>query len=268
MSVTYLELVCPAGTPAALRAAIDAGADTVYCGFRTPPTRATTPGSISTARRWPRAIGFAHARGRKVLVAINTFPRAGRDRDLAPRGRRRRRAGRRRGDPGRYRRAGLRQPRRHPELRLHLSVQAAASNPLSLDFYRENFGIRRVVLPRVLTVREIAALVARMRVETEVLRLRQPVPDGRGTLLAVVLRHRPVAEQRRRLLAGRACRLRRGGRQIAVAGSASSTINASSRRAGRLPDAVQGPLRRRDGERVLPVRGAGRPQRRRHPAAS
>jgi collagenase-like PrtC family protease len=30
----YLELVCPAGTPAALRAAVDAGADTVYCGFR------------------------------------------------------------------------------------------------------------------------------------------------------------------------------------------------------------------------------------------
>jgi collagenase-like PrtC family protease len=30
----YLELVCPAGTPAALRAAVDAGADAVYCGFR------------------------------------------------------------------------------------------------------------------------------------------------------------------------------------------------------------------------------------------
>ena len=32
--VNYLELVCPAGTPAALHAAIEAGADTVYCGFR------------------------------------------------------------------------------------------------------------------------------------------------------------------------------------------------------------------------------------------
>ena len=27
------ELVCPAGTPAALRAAVDAGADAVYCGL-------------------------------------------------------------------------------------------------------------------------------------------------------------------------------------------------------------------------------------------
>jgi collagenase-like PrtC family protease len=34
MSAGSLELVCPAGTPAALRAAVDAGADAVYCGFR------------------------------------------------------------------------------------------------------------------------------------------------------------------------------------------------------------------------------------------
>ena len=34
MTEPLLELVCPAGTPAALRAAIDAGADTVYAGFR------------------------------------------------------------------------------------------------------------------------------------------------------------------------------------------------------------------------------------------
>lgn len=34
MNAGYLELVCPAGTPAALRAAVDAGADAVYCGFR------------------------------------------------------------------------------------------------------------------------------------------------------------------------------------------------------------------------------------------
>ena len=28
-----MELVCPAGTPAALRVAVEAGADAVYCGF-------------------------------------------------------------------------------------------------------------------------------------------------------------------------------------------------------------------------------------------
>lgn len=28
------ELICPAGTPASLRTAVDAGADAVYCGFQ------------------------------------------------------------------------------------------------------------------------------------------------------------------------------------------------------------------------------------------
>jgi len=58
--------------------------------------------------------------------------------------------------------------RRHPGLRRHLSVQAAASNPLSIDFYREAFGVSRVVLPRVLAVKEVAALIARMKIEAEV----------------------------------------------------------------------------------------------------
>ena len=28
-----LEIVCPAGTPAAFKVAVNAGADTIYCGF-------------------------------------------------------------------------------------------------------------------------------------------------------------------------------------------------------------------------------------------
>ncbi|HZD26408.1 MAG TPA: U32 family peptidase, partial [Alphaproteobacteria bacterium] len=58
--------------------------------------------------------------------------------------------------------------RRHPGLRRHLSVQAAAANPLAIAFYREAFGIRRVVLPRVLTLPEIAAINCAVEVETEV----------------------------------------------------------------------------------------------------
>lgn len=38
--MSKLELVCPAGTPAALRAAVDSGADVVYMGFAMPPTPA------------------------------------------------------------------------------------------------------------------------------------------------------------------------------------------------------------------------------------
>ncbi len=164
---TYLELVCPAGTPAALRAAIDAGADTVYCGFRDCTNARNYPGLNFDVAELAEGVAYAHARGRRVLVAVNTFPRAGqvdawrRSVDAAA-------------DCGAdaviLADIGLLDytARRHPKLRRHLSVQAAASNPLSIDFYRENFGVSRVVLPRVLSVQEVAALIARMKIEAEV----------------------------------------------------------------------------------------------------
>ncbi|MBT5187024.1 MAG: U32 family peptidase, partial [Kordiimonadaceae bacterium] len=39
-----MELVCPAGTPAALRVAIDVGADAVYMGFRNETNARNFPG--------------------------------------------------------------------------------------------------------------------------------------------------------------------------------------------------------------------------------
>jgi putative protease len=45
-----------------------------------------------------------------------------------------------------------------PDLRLHLSVQAGASSPEAIRFYCETFGVRRAVLPRMLTVAEIKSL--------------------------------------------------------------------------------------------------------------
>ena len=48
------------------------------------------------------------------------------------------------------------------------SVQAAAANPDAINFYAEAFGVRRVVLPRVLTVEEISAINREVEVETEV----------------------------------------------------------------------------------------------------
>ncbi|TGV79885.1 U32 family peptidase, partial [Mesorhizobium sp. M2D.F.Ca.ET.145.01.1.1] len=55
----------------------------------------------------------------------------------------------------------------HKQIRLHLSVQAAAATPEAIRFYADSFGIRRVVLPRVLSVQEIAALNRAIDVETE-----------------------------------------------------------------------------------------------------
>ena len=79
---------------------------------------------------------------------------------------------------------------KHPKLRLHLSVQAAAANPDAIHFYVEQFGVERVVLPRVVTVEEIAAIHREIDLRDRGVRVRRPVRDGGGALLAVRLRHR------------------------------------------------------------------------------
>ena len=56
---------------------------------------------------------------------------------------------------------------RGSDLRLHLSVQAAAGSPEAVRFYAQAYGVRRIVLPRVLSVQEVAALVRETEAETE-----------------------------------------------------------------------------------------------------
>jgi putative protease len=55
----------------------------------------------------------------------------------------------------------------YPTLRLHLSVQAGASSPEAIRFHCAAFGIKRVVLPRILTVGEIAAIHRQIPCEIE-----------------------------------------------------------------------------------------------------
>ena len=166
--LTRPELVCPAGTPAALKSAVDAGADCVYVGFRDETNARNFPGLNFNRKELEDGIAYAHGRGAKVLVAINTFPRAGHPElwhravdDSA----------RLQADAVILADIGLMDyaARTHPQLRLHLSVQAAASHPDAIRFYAQRFGVRRVVLPRVLTVPEIAAINAAIApIETEV----------------------------------------------------------------------------------------------------
>jgi O2-independent ubiquinone biosynthesis protein UbiU len=167
MTARPIELVCPAGTPAALRAAVDAGADAVYCGFNDETNARNFPGLNFSPAELEEAIGYAHARRAKVFVAINTFPRAGSQHawhqavDCAAAIR---------ADAAIVADIGLLAyaASRHAQLRLHLSVQAAAANPESIAYYVEQFSIKRVVLPRVLTVAEIAAINRSIACETEV----------------------------------------------------------------------------------------------------
>lgn len=162
-----MELVCPAGTPAALRAAVDAGAHTVYCGFADETNARNFPGLNFSREELAEGVAYAHARGAHVLVAINTFPRAG---DQALWHRAVADAARLGADAVILADLGLiaHAAEAHPDLRLHLSVQAAAANPDAINFYARTFGIRRVVLPRVLSVEEITAINREIDVETEV----------------------------------------------------------------------------------------------------
>jgi O2-independent ubiquinone biosynthesis protein UbiU len=187
-----MELVAPAGTPAALRAAFAAGADTVYVGFRDETNARNFPGLNFSAEELDQAIRLAHERRRRVYVAINTFPRAGAEalwhRAIAT-------AAELGADAVILADVGLldHASRRHPGLRLHLSVQAAASHADAIRFYAEAFGVRRVVLPRVLTVDEIAALNAAVRVETEVFAFGGmcPMAEGRCSLSSYVTGRSP-----------------------------------------------------------------------------
>ncbi|RDV04951.1 ubiquinone anaerobic biosynthesis protein UbiU [Undibacter mobilis] len=160
------ELVCPAGTPAGLRTAVDAGADAVYCGLQNETNARNFPGLNFTPVELEQSLAYAHARGAKVLLAVNTFPPAGRFdlwRDAIDL------AARLGVDAVIVADIGVADyaAQAHPALRLHLSVQAGASSPEAIRFYCQEFGVKRVVLPRMLTVAEIAALHREIPCEIE-----------------------------------------------------------------------------------------------------
>ena len=161
------ELICPAGSLPALKAAVDNGADAVYLGFKNDTNARNFAGLNFDAKSMADGIRYAHAKGREVLLAINTFAQAGRVADweravddavaqgvdaiiLA--------------DVGLLDYAA----RRHPQQRLHLSVQGSATSYEAINFCQHEFGIRRAVLPRVLTLAQVEQVVTNTTVEIEV----------------------------------------------------------------------------------------------------
>lgn len=161
-----LDLVCPAGTLPALRAAVDHGADAVYLGFRGETNARNFPGLNFSADDARIGIDYAHAHDARVFVALNVYPSPstwsscidivdrsaalGADALILA-------------DPGLMEYAA----RHHPDLRLHLSVQSSATNWRAIEFYREAFNVRRAVLPRVLSCAQVARVAARTQVEIE-----------------------------------------------------------------------------------------------------
>jgi len=162
-----MELVCPAGNLPSLKAAVDNGADAVYMGFRDDTNARHFAGLNFTPEKMHEGIRYARQRGRRVFLALNTFPQPGGwDRWQAAVDR----AAELGVDALIIADLGVLDyaAERWPELARHLSVQGSATNYEALRFYQRHFGIRRVVVPRVLSLPQVAHLVENSPVEVEV----------------------------------------------------------------------------------------------------
>ncbi|MBV1777344.1 U32 family peptidase [Burkholderiaceae bacterium DAT-1] len=162
-----MELVAPAGNLLALKTAVNAGADAVYIGLKNATNARNFSGLNFTEADIRSGIQYARQHKRKVMVAINTFPQAGR-------------AGEWRAtvdaahalgadavilaDPGLLAYAAD----RYPAMNRHLSVQGSATHADAIELMREQFGIVRAVLPRVLALADIERLIQHTSVPLEV----------------------------------------------------------------------------------------------------
>jgi collagenase-like PrtC family protease len=161
------ELVCPAGSLPALKAAVDNGANCVYLGLRDATNARNFAGLNFDDKAIANGVAYAHQRGARVFMALNTYPQAanpklwqgamdkavdlGVDAVILA-------------DPGLMQYAA----NVHPQLRLHLSVQGSATNYDAINFYHEQFGVVRAVLPRVLSMEQVKQVIDKAKVEIEV----------------------------------------------------------------------------------------------------
>jgi len=162
-----MQLVCPAGNLPALKVAVDSGANAVYIGFKDDTNARHFAGLNFNEKRSREGIEYAHQRGCKVFLAINTYPQASgwirwkQAVDLAAKLKFDALIA---ADIGVLEYAAT----EYPNLRLHLSVQGSATNVESIRFFYENFSIQRVVLPRVLSLKQVEQVAQSSPVPLEV----------------------------------------------------------------------------------------------------
>ncbi|WP_165312172.1 ubiquinone anaerobic biosynthesis protein UbiU [Vibrio ziniensis] len=152
-----MELLCPAGNLPALKTAIDCGADAVYIGFKDDTNARHFAGLNFTGNKLNKAVQYTHDHGKKIHVALNTFAHPD---------------GFERWTNAVDQAADLGidalivadvaildyAANKYPDLELHLSVQASATNVKAVEFYHKNFNVKRVVLPRVLSIHQVKQL--------------------------------------------------------------------------------------------------------------
>ena len=151
------ELLAPAGTPDALRAAVAAGADAVYLGLGAFNARAANDGF--TLEELARGCRLAHAHGARVYVTLNAYVHdheipeavalAGRALDAGA-------------DALIVADAGLMRALRAvlPNAELHLSTQAGVQEAAGARLAAHELGASRVTCARELSLEELAELCA------------------------------------------------------------------------------------------------------------
>ena len=162
-----MQLVCPAGSLPALKAAVREGADAIYVGFRDDTNARHFAGLNLDEQQLDSGLQLIRQHGRKLYVAVNTYAQPGgwqrwqravdRAADLGV-------DALIAADPGVLAYAS----QRHPDLNLHLSVQGSATNAAALSFYQQRYNIRRAVLPRVLSLAQVRVLAEKTTVALEV----------------------------------------------------------------------------------------------------
>ena len=162
-----MQLVCPAGSLPALKAAVRQGADAVYVGFRDDTNARHFAGLNFNDKQLESGIAYAQQHNKHVYIAVNTYAQSegwqrwqravdqaadlGVNALIAA-------------DPGVLAYAS----KQHPQLNLHLSVQGSATNAAALAFYQDRYNIQRAVLPRVLSLAQVKQVASQSPVPIEV----------------------------------------------------------------------------------------------------
>ena len=159
-----MEILSPAGSPEALRAAVCAGADAVYLGFG--QFNARRGAKNFTRDEFAAAVSYCHLRGVKVYLTLNTLCS---DREMAQAVDCAVQASQLGADAVLVQDMGLVRALRQcaPDLPLHASTQMTLH---SLDGVKQaaELGMTRAVLARELSRRDIAYICERSPIEIEV----------------------------------------------------------------------------------------------------
>ena len=159
-----IELLSPAGSPEAVIAAVQNGADAVYMGMG--DFNARRGAKNFTEEEFEKAVRYCRVRGCKIYVALNTLVN---DREMEGAVESARLASRLGADGLIVQDLGLVKAVRHalPDIPIHASTQMSLHNLAGVETAAE-MGVTRAVLARELSLEQIRFITGHASIETEV----------------------------------------------------------------------------------------------------